>query len=221
LVCVTVLALGADPPSSPSVPDAARVYVDGAADGHYQNGSERYPFATIQQGIDAAQYDGTVEVARGNYDVFVIDHPVRLKGVGIDSVRVYLADAPCRIENADGARIWGVTVIPPGDMTEPVGTGLEIAASRNVVVAASKFPYFATAIALDDASAVVSGNILEYSGAAVGLARSSGAWIYGNIAANNEMDLACDDSDCRYEESGNAFRPGGLKAGETCTRGTP
>ena len=198
---IVALAVGADSPKSPSVPDAARVYVDAAAEGQYQNGSQKYPFATIQAGIDAAQDLGAVEVALGNYDTFVMGHPVRLKGAGIDSTRIYLADAPCRIENADGASVWGIT------------------ASRNVAIASCKFPYFVKDVHLDDATAVVSGNILEFSDEAVSLARSSSAWVYGNVAVYDGLDIACDDSDCRYEESGNAFRPDGLLAGETCTRG--
>jgi len=175
-------------------PTGRVIYVDDDA-GMRQSGSEKYPFADIQQALDLAGNGATVRIAPGYYRSFTIRRPVRLHGAGIDNVRVLNeGQAPSRVINAYDVVIEGLSFIGVGAEDAPRGMGLLVKSTDNLLLLSCKFPYYDTAVYLSDAEATVAATIIEYNRTGVfvdeGVLHAS-----ANLVVNNDVGVECVDAE--------------------------
>ncbi|HPQ71781.1 MAG TPA: hypothetical protein PKW95_21830 [bacterium] len=168
------------------------VYVDAAAACWLQNGTAHYPFADIQDALDAADEGATVRIAAGYYSPFTLTKSLHLHGAGIDNVRIVSEDgAPSHILTADGAIVEGLSFVGPGTIGAPNGVGLRIVNAPHALVLSAKFPFYATGIELVDSEVTLAATIVEEC--AIGVAVDDGSTLHAsaNVIVNNGVGVDC------------------------------
>jgi len=193
------------------------VYVDAAAVCWLQNGTARYPFAAIQDAIDAADEGATVRIATGYYAPFSLTKSLHLHGAGIDNVRIVSEDgAPNLIQAADGAIVEGLSFVGRGTAGAPDGVGLRIVNAPHALVLSAKFPFYATGVELVDSEATLAATIVEECATGVAVGEGSTLHASANLIVNNGVGIDCTNGEVESWDDVMAGNDADIAA--SCTR---
>jgi len=199
LTNVEEFKFGTDPtdPNSP-----VTVYVDASNDTGLQDGSEEYPWTTIQKGIDNASAPAIIMVAEGLYSETIemknkialfsaTRYGATIDGAGVDTVVSFTDVAAARID-------W--FVITGGN--SPAGGGVScvnspVVISRNKIISNQTRRYYydmgGGGIYLENSDALIRGNeILRNASAFLGggiLSLDCSPLIIGNVIAKNTAEM--------------------------------
>lgn len=172
------------------------LYVDDDAACWLRNGTARFPFADIQDAIDAADEGATVRIAVGYYAPFTLTKALHLHGAGIDNVRIVNeAGKPSRIISVTGAILEGMSFVGPGMAGAPAGVGLHIERAENALVLSCKLPFFSTGIEIVDSEVTLAATIVEEGETGVWVGDDSVLHASANLIVNNGVGIDCADGE--------------------------
>ncbi|MHA1570124.1 MAG: hypothetical protein ACTSXZ_11700 [Alphaproteobacteria bacterium] len=211
---VAALALLAAFTMAAFLPPGETIHVDDDA-GVIQTGSKNFPFADIQQAIEAADEGAVIRIAVGYYSPFLLTKRLHLHGAGIDNVRVIHENGlPSVVTGADGAVIEGLSFVGPGTAEMPAGVGLIIENASGVLVLSCKFPYFETGIDLRGSEVTLAAGILEYSEIGAFVDADSTLHASANLIVNNEVGVDCAGGE--MESCDDLIDGNGIGVAESC-----
>ncbi len=163
------------------------IYVDdNNTDGPW-DGSNLYPFQSIQTGIDAADPGDIVFVYAGVYiESVTINKPLTLKGENTDSTIITgFEDKRILVIKADDVTVQNFTIKDTGQWTQ----GIEILLANNVSICNTHLKNTGGIMFLQSSFSTMSNNIIEDNNLGVALFLSDNLLIKDNVITDNAYGI--------------------------------